>query len=112
MKKRGVKDFIERKMEKIVIIKLLGRKIAFNALLNRITILWKINSPFKLMDLENDYYLVWFSEEDGYNKVLTNRPWMIFGQYLMIRPWTSNFSTTQDEVGIQVVWVWLLGLSK
>ncbi|MBA0583592.1 hypothetical protein Gorai_014443 [Gossypium raimondii] len=64
------------------------------------------------MDLENDYYLVRFSEEDDYNKVLTNGPWVIFGQYLTIRPWTPDFLTTQDEVGIQVVWVWLPGLSK
>ncbi|PPD94590.1 hypothetical protein GOBAR_DD08381 [Gossypium barbadense] len=64
------------------------------------------------MDLENDYYLVRFSEEDDYNKVLTNGPWVIFGQYLTILPWTPDFSTTQDEVGIQVVWVWLSGLSK
>ncbi|MBA0553742.1 hypothetical protein Golob_012893 [Gossypium lobatum] len=54
------------------------------------------------MDLENDYSLVRFSEEDDYNKVLTNGPWLIFSQYLTIRPWTPNFSTTQDEVGIQV----------
>nr|KJB23400.1 hypothetical protein B456_004G096300 [Gossypium raimondii] len=49
------------------------------------------------MDLENDYYLVRFSEEDDYNKVLTNGPWVIFGQYLTIRPWTPDFLTTQDE---------------
>ncbi|MFQ6625974.1 hypothetical protein Gotur_005598 [Gossypium turneri] len=40
--------------------------------------------------------------EDDYNKVITNGPWVIFGQYLTIRLWTPNFSTTQDKVGIQV----------
>ncbi|MBA0838863.1 hypothetical protein Goarm_004650, partial [Gossypium armourianum] len=32
-----VKDFIERKMAKIIINQLLGIKIAFDALLNRVT---------------------------------------------------------------------------
>ncbi|KAK5772335.1 hypothetical protein PVK06_048620 [Gossypium arboreum] len=32
------------------------------------------------MDLENDYYLVHFNDEEYYNKVLTNGSWVIFGQ--------------------------------
>nr|KJB13653.1 hypothetical protein B456_002G087100 [Gossypium raimondii] len=92
--------------------RLLDRKITFNALLNRVTLLWKTNSPFQLMDLENDYFLVRFSEEDGYNNVLTNGSWVIFGQYLTVRPWSSDFSMNQDEVRVQVVWVRLPGLSE
>ncbi|KAH1121100.1 hypothetical protein J1N35_004260 [Gossypium stocksii] len=64
------------------------------------------------MGLENDYYLVRFSEEDGYNKVLTNGSWVIFGQYLTVRPWSSDFSTNQAEVGVQVAWDRLPGLSE
>ncbi|MBA0580300.1 hypothetical protein Gorai_022526, partial [Gossypium raimondii] len=77
-----------------------------------VTLLWKTNSPFQLMDLENDYFLVRFSEEDGYNNVLTNGSWVIFGQYLTVRPWSSDFSMNQDEVRVQVVWVRLPGLSE
>ncbi|MBA0823041.1 hypothetical protein Goarm_019799, partial [Gossypium armourianum] len=50
--------------------------------------------------------------EDGYNKVLTNGSWVIFGQYLTVSPWSSDFSMNQDEVRVQVVWVRLPGLSE
>ncbi|KAH1082127.1 hypothetical protein J1N35_021888 [Gossypium stocksii] len=60
-----VQKFIERKMTKTVVVKLLGRKITFNALLNRV----------------------------------------IFGQYLIVRPWLPNFSTVEDEVESRIVWV-------
>ncbi|PPD82796.1 hypothetical protein GOBAR_DD20256 [Gossypium barbadense] len=88
----------------MIIIKLLGRKIAFNALLNRVTMLWRTKCSFQLIDFENDYYLARFNDEEDYNKVLTNRPWVIFGQYLTVRHWSPDFSTTQVEMGIQVVW--------
>ncbi|MBA0706136.1 hypothetical protein Golax_018265 [Gossypium laxum] len=92
-----VHKFIEKKMAKTVVIKLLRRKITFNAILNIIKILWKTKSPFQLMDLENDYYLVQFNDEEDFKNVLTKGPWVIFGQYLTVRPWLPNFSTAQDE---------------
>ncbi|MBA0849757.1 hypothetical protein Goshw_020312 [Gossypium schwendimanii] len=109
---KRVHKFIEKKMAKTVVIKLLRRKITFNAILNIIKILWKTKSPFQLMDLENDYYLVQFNDEEDFKNVLTKGPWVIFGQYLTVRPWLPNFSTAQDEVESQVVYVWLHGLSK
>lgn len=64
------------------------------------------------MDLENGYYLVRFSEEEDYSRVLTKGPWVIFRQYLTVRHWSFDFLTSKDEVGVQVVWVRLSGLSE
>ncbi|MBA0734206.1 hypothetical protein Gogos_018147, partial [Gossypium gossypioides] len=69
-------------------------------------------SPLQLMDLENDYYLVRFHDEVDYNKVLKGDPWVIFGQYLTVRLWSPAFSTSQNEVDIQVVWIRLLGFPE
>ncbi|MBA0707510.1 hypothetical protein Golax_019550 [Gossypium laxum] len=33
-------------------------------------------------------------------------------KYLSVRPWSPNFSTTQNEIDTQAVWVRLLGLPK
>ncbi|PPR93313.1 hypothetical protein GOBAR_AA27359 [Gossypium barbadense] len=41
--------------------------------------------------------------EDDCNKVLSGGPWVIFGQYLIVHPWLSMFSMSQNEVDIQVV---------
>lgn len=39
-------------------------------------------------------------------------PWVMFGQYLSIQPWTSSFSTDKDVFGNQVVWIRLPALSE
>lgn len=55
-----VKDYVKRRMARTIIVKLLGGKIGFNALLNKITLIWSPQGHFQLMDLENDYYLIRF----------------------------------------------------
>ncbi|KAK5846404.1 hypothetical protein PVK06_002690 [Gossypium arboreum] len=70
-----VHKYIERRMAKTIIMKLLGRSIGFNVLLKKITSLWCPRSPIQLMDLENDYYLIRFNSENDYNKVVFGSPW-------------------------------------
>ncbi|KAH1038555.1 hypothetical protein J1N35_040298 [Gossypium stocksii] len=89
-----VHKFIERKMATTIIVKLLGQKIAFNALLNKVMMSWNSKHPFQLMDLENDYYLVRFNDEEDYNNVLTSGLWVILGQHLTFRLWPLTFSTS------------------
>ncbi|PPE01913.1 hypothetical protein GOBAR_DD01053 [Gossypium barbadense] len=52
-----VQKFIERKMARTIVVKLLGRKIGFNALLNKVSSLWSLRCSFQLIDLENDFFL-------------------------------------------------------
>ncbi|MBA0860356.1 hypothetical protein Goshw_016838 [Gossypium schwendimanii] len=63
-----VHQLIERKMARTTTIKLLGRKIGFNSLLNKVTSLWSPKSHMQLMDLENYYYLVRFQDKGDFNK--------------------------------------------
>nr|KJB66398.1 hypothetical protein B456_010G155700 [Gossypium raimondii] len=53
-----VQDFIERRMSRTVIVKMLGGRIGFNASLNKISLLWSPRCPIQLMDLKNDFFLV------------------------------------------------------
>lgn len=55
-----VYNLIDESMSKTLMIKLLGRKIGFNALWSKVCALWKPMNRFKLMDIENDYYLAKF----------------------------------------------------
>lgn len=64
------------------------------------------------MNLENDFYLVRFQEENNLNKVLTAGPWVVFGRYLSVRPWSADFSTSQSGFESQVVWIRLSGLPE
>ncbi|KAK5843368.1 hypothetical protein PVK06_005823 [Gossypium arboreum] len=62
------------------------------------------------MDLENDFFLVRFQDENDYNKALIRGPWVIFGRYLIVWPWSPSFSTSQSGIESQVVWIRLLRL--
>ncbi|MBA0792811.1 hypothetical protein Gohar_017279, partial [Gossypium harknessii] len=105
-----VQQFIAWKMALIVVVKLVG-KIGFKTLFNKVSSLWKQRGQFQLMDLENDFYLVRFQDKDDFDKILMGGPWVIFGHYLTIRPWSLDFSATNKEVDNQIVWIRLLGLS-
>lgn len=87
-----VKEYIKRRMVRTVILKLLGGRIGFNALLNKKSLIWGSQGHFQLMDLENDFYLIRFQEEVDYSKVLTACPRIIFGKYLSVRPWSPEFT--------------------
>ncbi|MBA0561183.1 hypothetical protein Golob_018032 [Gossypium lobatum] len=50
-------SIIEESMLKTVVIKLLERKIGYNALWNKACSLWKPSMRLQLMDIENDYFL-------------------------------------------------------
>ncbi|KAL4291177.1 hypothetical protein GQ457_14G014560 [Hibiscus cannabinus] len=105
-----VHDQIDRNMRNSVIIRLLGRKIGFKALLSRIIALWKPFRELQLIDLENDYFLVKFSKETDFAKVLTGGPWTVYGSYLTVQPWNRTFMTSEKYPSHVVVWVRLPSL--
>ncbi|KAH1031127.1 hypothetical protein J1N35_043301 [Gossypium stocksii] len=90
-----IKEILYKEIELTVAIKLLGRNIGYNTLHNRILSMWKPISQFHLMDIENGYYLVRFSNKTDYDRILSQGPWIIFGQYLTVQPWSKNFSPLQ-----------------
>ncbi|MBA0723170.1 hypothetical protein Golax_003778, partial [Gossypium laxum] len=61
-------------MAKTIIVKMLGGKIGFNVL-----------------------------DENDYNKALVGGPWVIFGRYLTVRPWSPDFSIAQSGIESQTV---------
>ncbi|KAK5820043.1 hypothetical protein PVK06_025087 [Gossypium arboreum] len=98
-------------MARTIVVKLLGRRIGFNVVLNRISLLWNLRHPIQMIDLENAFFMVRFQDED-YSQALVGRPWVIYDHYLTVRPWSSEFSTNQIEVEHQVVWIRLPSLPQ
>ncbi|XP_052488985.1 uncharacterized protein LOC128042294 [Gossypium raimondii] len=47
--------------------------------------------------------------EVDYVRALTKGPWIAFGQYLMVQPWSKSFSTSQPYLMNVVVWICLTG---
>ncbi|KAH1038575.1 hypothetical protein J1N35_040318 [Gossypium stocksii] len=97
-------------MENTMILKLLGRNIGFSILQNRIYSLWKPLSTVHLMDIENGFFLAKFVNKIDYENVLLEGPWIIFGQYLTVQPWTVSFDPTQTFLNVVMSWISFLGL--
>ncbi|KAL4352195.1 hypothetical protein GQ457_06G022560 [Hibiscus cannabinus] len=101
---------VEEKLAKSVIVRLLGRFIGYTALLNRIRTLWNPCGEIAMIDLDNGYFLVRFALEEDVTKVLSGGPWLIYGNYLTVQPWSRSFSTEKDHPDKIVVWARLPGL--
>ncbi|KAK5838350.1 hypothetical protein PVK06_007079 [Gossypium arboreum] len=95
-----------------VIVKVLGKKVGFNALLNKVWALWSLGNRFQLINLKNNFYLVRFQDKDDFEKVLMGGLWVIFGHYLMVRLWSSDFFIANNNLDKQVVWIRLFELSE
>ncbi|KAL4354587.1 hypothetical protein GQ457_06G029720 [Hibiscus cannabinus] len=110
-------DFSERvhnlavkSLDQTVVIKIIGRRIGYVTLRNKLHEVWKPDQAFKLMDIENDYFLVTFRSRVDYLHVLADGPWTVFGHYVFVEPWSEDFSTAQPYPSNIVAWIRLPGL--
>ncbi|PPD78568.1 hypothetical protein GOBAR_DD24486 [Gossypium barbadense] len=97
-------------MENTVILKLLGRNIGFSVLQNKLYNLWRPSAPLHMMDIENGYFLVKFQNKLDCERALSEGPWIIFGQYLTVQPWTLAFDPTQAYPSVVMAWIRFPGL--
>ncbi|KAJ8898918.1 hypothetical protein K2173_008411 [Erythroxylum novogranatense] len=96
---------LDKKWEKAVVVKLLGRRLGFSLLQARIRAMWNPQGPMKIVDLEHDFYLINFVEIDDYLTSLTKGPWIIAGHVLSVQPWTSTFRPSTDRISHVASWV-------
>ncbi|KAK5784637.1 hypothetical protein PVK06_039163 [Gossypium arboreum] len=99
-------------MELTVVVKSFGHNIGYGALFNRITSLWKPVQSFCLIDVANGYYLVRFQSWVDYDAALTQGPWIVFGHYLTVQPWTVDFNPSRPFPCCVLAWIYFLGLSR
>ncbi|KAK8601145.1 hypothetical protein V6N12_050987 [Hibiscus sabdariffa] len=89
-----------KSMDYTLVVKFFCRRVGYSLLHNRIYSIWKPSYPLKLIDIENDYFHVKFSVRSNYIKVLSDGPWMIFGHYFMVEPWSMDFNPLQAKTSI------------
>ncbi|KAI9100790.1 hypothetical protein K1719_024152 [Acacia pycnantha] len=100
-----IREALAKGMERSLIVKLLGRKIIYHDLLARTQMLWKLKGSYQLVDMEGGFYCATFALEEDYMKVLTGGPWMIYGAYLTVQPWSLEFDAKTGAISKVVAWI-------
>ncbi|KAK9111355.1 hypothetical protein Scep_018874 [Stephania cephalantha] len=62
-----------------VVVKLMGRSIEYKAICTRIQELWRLMGEFRVVDMDNHFFLIQLSNEEDVMKALLQRPWTIMG---------------------------------
>ncbi|KAK8522972.1 hypothetical protein V6N12_073684 [Hibiscus sabdariffa] len=105
-----IQKLAAKSLDQTLVIKLLGRRIGYSTLQNKLLDLWKPQHAFRLMDIDNDYFLVTFKDHSDFLHVLADGPWTVFGHYLTVEPWTSDFSSSNPFPSTVWTWIRLPGL--
>lgn len=88
-----------------LIVKLLGRKVSLKFLKDRLEKMWKPKGRMSVLDLEDDYFIVQFSQLDDYLYALHEGPWLVADHYLVIQRWRPEFDPSEDAFNKVAVWV-------
>ncbi|KAJ8769482.1 hypothetical protein K2173_002972 [Erythroxylum novogranatense] len=102
---QNFKDKLDKQWERAVVLKVLGRRVGFAVLRNQLQMQWKLRGKMKMVDLDNEFFLVKFQEEGDYFRVLTEGPWVVFRQVIAVQRWSPSFRPSQAAVSRVVVWV-------
>ncbi|XP_057443947.1 uncharacterized protein LOC130736117 [Lotus japonicus] len=96
--------------EQCLVIKLLGKRIGYNILYEKLRALWKPAGGFELKDIHHGYFLVQFDLVEDRAKVMAGAPWMIFDHYLSVKPWTPEFVAANSKINTTMAWIHIPGL--
>ena len=102
-----VLDSLHRWMGYAVVIKLLGKTLGYRLLRSQLQHIWRPTGSFKLIDLEDNCFLVKFKELQDYELSLTKGPWVIFGHYLAVQPWSPDFDPQHFSIQRIMGWICL-----
>ncbi|KAI9093914.1 hypothetical protein K1719_026912 [Acacia pycnantha] len=100
-----VLEALNKKIGLAVVVKLMGRRIGYRLLRTHLQNMWKPAGQFKLIDLADDCFLVRFKEDLDYQTALLSGPWMIFGHYLTVQPWTPTFKPHEHVINQVIGWI-------
>lgn len=89
---------------------MLGKRIGYKALENRLNQIWARNENLNIVDLGQEYYMVSFPSEVDQYMTLMDGPRLIYDNYLSVMEWIPNLCPTSDAIKQIVVWVIILGI--
>ncbi|KAL4365814.1 hypothetical protein AHAS_Ahas07G0143700 [Arachis hypogaea] len=81
-----------------LIVKVLGKRVNLGFMEQRLGRDWVKKGKINVINMDRDYFLVHFSDEEDYSFALTRGSWMIAGHYLIVQRWRPFFLESEREV--------------
>ena len=88
-----------------MIVKVYGKTVGYRYLTFKIYTLWKLVAKMDCVDLGKDFFLIKFSEDSDYDKVLRGGPWFVGEHFLAIKPWEPHFKAFEASFTSVAVWI-------
>jgi len=91
-----------------LILTTFDKGIGYMQLKRRLELKWSLKGDFSLIDIGCDYYITRFPNMEDYEHVLTQGPWMLGDNDLVIQEWVPNFIPDEDCITKLTTWVKIL----
>ncbi|KAL5746002.1 hypothetical protein ACOSP7_027148 [Xanthoceras sorbifolium] len=88
-----------------LILKIMRRSHSLNFMIQKLRQKWNLIGQWQLTDLEDGYFMVRFQFVADMEHVLTEGPWMITNQCLVIHRWRPNFVPREEPIRAMPVWL-------
>ncbi|KAI9079784.1 hypothetical protein K1719_038405 [Acacia pycnantha] len=105
-------DFEENEKERLMkpfhrtlVVKLMGRQLYHGFMVKKLRMLWARKGDIDVFDLENEFYLVNFQQQEDYMDALVGGPWVIEDAYLNVARWRPEFDPKMATIDSVVAWV-------
>jgi hypothetical protein len=106
----SILEELRRPMQQAIIVKLLGKKIGYFVMMEKLQTIWKPTGGMEIIDIGNGFFMVKFDVKEDLEKAMGGSPWMIFDHYLAIHPWTPDFDPFEVSIDRTCVWIRIPGL--
>jgi hypothetical protein len=94
-----------------LVVKLLGKKVGYNLMKDRLKKIWRLTGGFEIMDVDNGFYMVKCELLADREKIVSEGPWMLFDHYLAVARWSPEFASPHAKVEKTLVWIRFPGLN-
>ncbi|KAJ4838451.1 hypothetical protein Tsubulata_041033 [Turnera subulata] len=101
------KKRIYQRWKDTLIVKLLGKRVGYRFLHRSLMNQWKPRGEIVMADMGNDFYLLQFTNDQDYQRVLFDGPWVVADHVLIVRRWQPRFDPDEATIDKAVVWVQL-----
>ncbi|KAK9094868.1 hypothetical protein Scep_026337 [Stephania cephalantha] len=81
------------------------RSIGYKTLTDKINELWKPLGDYRVLDMENQFYLIQLSNKGDMMEAHLGRPWVIMGHCLFVQAYSPDFNLVTTLMNKITIWV-------